>query len=192
MKSLEKIQKIFRVILKIVKVFTILSIIGAAIYGLFAIFALSEHYGGKVFSIFGEEVSIFKDEPNLLVKFNELISSSLILISDIILLVFASSYLKTEIAEGTPFGEKGPEKLKKLGIRSIYIPIIAFTVAEIIVLITLGEDSSFSIESSFSVITGIVLIIVSIIFKYGKELEVKAKNQETPDSLGSNEENNRN
>ncbi len=188
MKSLEKIQKIFKAILKIVEVFTILSIIGAAIYGLFAFIALSEQYGGKVFSIFGEEIIIFKDEPNLIVKFNELMSSSLILIGDIILLVFASRYLKTELEEGTPFGENGPEKLKKLGIRCIYIPIIAFTIAEIIVLITLGEDNNFMIESSFSVITGIVLIIVSFIFKYGKELETKVKKVETPDSIDSNEE----
>lgn len=64
--------------------------------------------------------------------------------------------------------------LKKLGIRCIYMPIVAVVLSCVIVA-CLGAEDTGDISNLPSIATGIVLILASMIFRYGATLEEKAK-----------------
>ncbi len=99
-----------------------------------------------------------------------LLSYVFTLTSDAILFWLAHSYLKSEQADGTPFTEKGAKQIKNLGINCIYIPIIAITLTN--AFSTWLEVKNFdNISNLPGLITGIVLILSSLIFRYGSELE---------------------
>ena len=100
----------------------------------------------------------------------ELLSNMVFLVTESILLTFAYRYLKTEQAEGTPFTENGAAQLRRLGIRCIYMPIVAIVIVAVITVF-LGVERSGDISNLPSVGTGIVLIMASLIFRYGAELE---------------------
>ena len=79
-------------------------------------------------------------------------------------------YFKTEQADSTPFTENGANLLRKLGIRCIWMPIVAVVIASVIT-VCLGAERSGDISNFPSLVTGIVLILSSLIFRYGAELE---------------------
>ena len=178
MKSLDSIQKTFHVFKVLSKVAMVFCIVIAALcaVGSLCVFAVSS--GGHVFSLFGQPIDnivVGNDYNQSLV---EMLSSIPILVADSILFGFSYSYLKKEEYDKTPFTKSGAKTIRSLGIRFIYIPIIAIVIAEVICVI-LGNDnldnvSEFSNLSS--VITGIVLILASLIFNYGAELEEKVNN----------------
>ena len=99
-----------------------------------------------------------------------LLSDMILLVAEAVLLAFAGRYLNTEQAEGTPFTENGANLIQKLGIRCIWMPIVAVVIASVIT-VCLGVERSGDISNLPSVVTGIVLILASVIFRYGAELE---------------------
>lgn len=85
-------------------------------------------------------------------------------------------YLKAELADGTPFTEAGASRVRKLGIRFICIPIIAVAVSEA-VAVWQGADSIGDIGNFGNVVTGVVLLLASMIFRCGAELEKNGPSQ---------------
>ena len=169
MKTLETIQKIFKVFEVITKVAEILCIVGASLCALTASCAVVWHNGGRVFSFWGTPIEPFF-EGNLLTTYVKLLALTFTITADAILLGFAHHYLKHEQEDGTPFTEKGAQRLKKLGIRCIYIPIIAFSVSAAIA--TWQGVTNLDIGGNLpSTVFGIGLILVSLVFRYGAELE---------------------
>ena len=146
MKSLQTIQKTFRVFQILTKIAFILSIVGASLCAAGALCAVAWYTGGPVFGIFGEPVTIFASGDGMNQMLAVMLSDLILLVTDAILLAFAGRYLKTEQADGTPFTENGANLIRRLGIRCIWMPIVA---------------------------TGIVMILASLIFRYGAELEHK-------------------
>ena len=132
MKSLQTIQKTFRVFQILTKIALVFSIVGASICAVGALCAMAWYTGGQVFSLFGEPVTIFASGENLNQMLAVLLSDLILLSTEAILLAFAGRYLKTEQAEGTPFTENGADRIKKLGIRCIYMPIVAVVIASVI------------------------------------------------------------
>ena len=96
----------------------------------------------------------------------------MVLTTNAILLGFAGNYFKTEQAEGTPFTESGANRMRKLGIRCIWMPIVAAVIASFIA-VSLGAGRSAELGSLPSVATGVVMILASLIFRYGADLEHK-------------------
>ena len=170
MDSLKTIQKTFRIFLRLTHAAKILCIVGAVLSGVGALCLMTSYYGGHVFDLFGKPIVIFHSDTNWKQQYVELLAASIRMIANCILLAFAQDYLKTEQSEGTPFTMTGAEKLKNLGIRCIWIPIVAIVVA-VTVAVWLGEESIGEAGNAFSITTGIVLILVSMIFRYGAELE---------------------
>lgn len=172
MNTLQSIQKTFKVFEKISRVLFILCVIGAGMSAMFALFAVSQYHGGTVFSLLGEPLKIFSGSTDLIGRCTQLFSSAFMLTAQAVLLFFAKDYFKSELTDGTPFTERGARKIKKLGIRFIYIPVISASLCEIISVIyktqSVGNFSNFSF-----VITGIVLILVSLVFRYGAQIEQK-------------------
>ena len=170
MKSLQTIQKTFRVFQILAKIAFVFSVVGASICALGAACAMTWYNGGQVFSLFGQPITAFAEGADLQQAYAVLLSDMVYLITDAILLAFARQYFKTEQAEGTPFTKNGAELLKRLGIRCIYMPIVAVVIASVIT-VCLGVERGSDVSNLPGVITGIVLILASLIFRYGAELE---------------------
>ena len=171
MKSLQTIQKTFWVFQILVKIAFVFSIIGASFCAVGVLCAVAWYNtGGQVFTIFGEPVTVFAEGEGLNQMLAVLLSDMILLVAEAVLLAFAGRYLKTEQAEGTPFTENGANLIQKLGIRCIWMPIVAVVIASVIT-VCLGVERSGDISNLPSVVTGIVLILASVIFRYGAELE---------------------
>lgn len=99
-----------------------------------------------------------------------LLTDLVFLTTDAILLAFAHRYFKIEQAEGTPFTQSGAKLVQKMGIRCIWMPIVAMVIASVI-LVCLGVEKGGDMSNLPTVATGIVLILASLIFRYGAELE---------------------
>ena len=117
-----------------------------------------------------EAMKLFADGTDLVQKCVELLSGAFMLTAEAILSGLTHSYLKSEQADGTPFTEKGADNLRALGINFIWIPIVAIAASEAVALWQDVESSGVT-DNFGSVMTGIVLIIASLIFRYGAELE---------------------
>lgn len=172
MKTLQTIQKTFRVFQILAKIAFVFSIVGASICALGALCATVWYNGGQVFSIFGQPILAFAKGANLQRAYAALLSDMVYLTTDAILLGLAGQYFKAEQAEGTPFTESGANRIRKLGIRCIWMPIVAIVIASVI-SVCLGVERGGDGSNLPSVITGIVLILASLIFRYGAELEAR-------------------
>ena len=149
MDSLKTIQKTFRIFLRLTHAAKILCIVGAVLSGVGALCLMTSYYGGHVFDLFGKPIMIFRSDTNWKQQYVELLAASIRMIANCILLAFAQDYL---------------------GIRCIWIPIVAIVVA-VTVAVWLGEESIGEAGNAFSITTGIILILVAMIFRYGAELE---------------------
>ncbi len=172
MKTLGFIQKTFKVFQILVKIAKILCVVGAVLFGVGALCAVTQYHGWTVFIMLGKRGKFFSDETDLLQKYMEFLSVTFILNAEAIFFGFAHIYLKSGQTDGTPFTEKGAERLKKLGIRFIYIPIIVVAISEA-VAVWQGVEIVGAVCNFSSVVTGIVLILTSLVFRYGAELESK-------------------
>ena len=174
MEQLQKIQKTFHVFEILARIAYVFSIVGAVFCVLGALCALGYLSGGQVFSLFGEPVTIFSTTRSMGETLAIMLADFIMLSTEAILLSNALRYLKAEQTVGTPFHEAGAEQLKKLGIRCIWMPIVAMVVVSVIGVCynveNIGSDSNLP-----SLIVGIVLILASMVFRYGAALEEKCK-----------------
>lgn len=178
MKSLESIQKAFNVFKTLSKVGMVFCIVIASlcILGSLCVFVVSS--GGHVFSLFGEPLDVYVVGNDYKESLATMLSPTFVLAGEAILLGNSYHYLKKEINDGTPFTHSGADSIRRLGIRYIYIPIISIVIATVIFEI-FGIDSAndlMDFSNVFSLTTGIILILASLIFNYGAELEEKVKN----------------
>lgn len=123
-----------------------------------------------MFSLFGEPITFYAGNEGMNQAMAVLLSDLVCLTIDAILLGFAGRYFKTEQAEGTPFTENGANLIRRLGIRCIWMPIVSISIASVI-MVCFGAERSGDVSNLPSVVTGIVLILASLIFRYGAELE---------------------
>lgn len=103
----------------------------------------------------------------------ELLSDAVFAFTSDFLHLFAWSYLKLEQDEGTPFTYNGANKMRSLGIKVVVMLLVAVIISAVIY-------GCFKVEkpvdhnNAISVVLGIVLILISLVFRYGAELEMKA------------------
>ncbi|MGN1121641.1 MAG: hypothetical protein ACI4RV_04680 [Eubacteriales bacterium] len=170
MKSLQTVQKTFRVLQILTKIAFIFSIIGASLCAVGALFVAAWYTGGHAFSLFGEPMVLYSGSEDMRLTLAVLLSDLVCLTADAILLFFAGRYFHTEQAEGTPFTENGALLIRKLGIRCIYLPIVAIVLASVIT-VCLNVETGVDFSNLPGVVLGIVLIIASPVFRYGAGLE---------------------
>ncbi|MGM9661075.1 MAG: hypothetical protein ACI3WQ_10795 [Faecousia sp.] len=174
MKQLETIQKTFRVFQILAKIAMIFAIVGAVCCAVGALCVAVWYSGGRVFGLFGELITVPSGGAGLNQALAVLLSDLVMLLTDATLLAYAYGYLKAEQVEGTPFTVKGADRIQKLGIRCIVMPIVA-TVIACVIVVCLGAEDTGDISNLPSVATGIVLILAAMIFRYGAVLEEKNK-----------------
>ena len=170
--TLQSIQKTFRVFYTLVRIAKTLCIVGAVLCAVGALCITVASCGGQVFGLFGEPIDVFAGVADPIRPNAELWAAFIQMIAKTILLTLAERYLKAEQADGTPFTEPGANQLKQLGIRCIWISVVAAVIASVVATLQGAADAGV-IGNSTEVITGIVLILASMIFRYGAELEQK-------------------
>lgn len=175
MRSLETIQKTFHVFEILTKVARILCIVAACMCAACILCAVTYYNGGRVISLFGQPLQIFPAGTDLTHILARLLAHTVVLCGNILLLVFAGQYFKAERAAGTPFTQDGADRLKRLGIRCIYVPIVALVVAAVVIELLGAVDVKDSISGNLpSLSVGLILLLASVIFRYGAELEERA------------------
>lgn len=174
LKTIQTFSKVGRIISKIIFILCIvfgaicLVAIGTSIAGLGA---------GELFKIGGVSVVglVEKETGESLdgMKAN-MIAGFFVLVSNGVLAKFFEKYFTNELAAGTPFTFAGAKEMLRIGILTIAVPIATTTVSSIILAVLknvqgISEGSDLNAESS--VILGVVLIVLSFVFKYGAELK---------------------
>lgn len=167
MQSLEKVQKTIKILRIFFKICMIVCIVSASLSASLALCAITWRNGGKVFDIVGIPLEPFIT-GDLTVAYVSLLSVTFIFTVGAVLSGLAKSYCKFALSEGTPFTEKCADRLKTLGITCIYVPFIAIAVSISIGVIT-GVKDFVWIGNFATVITGVILIAVSQVLRYGAD-----------------------
>ena len=90
--------------------------------------------------------------------------------------------------DGTPYTAEGAKELREIGIHTMIHPVITGSIITIIYVACGKSFPAFFTEGSFmGVILGFVLIFVSLMLRYGAELE---KNKSNNDSKNTEESKN--
>ena len=168
MKHLQTIQKTFHIFEILSRVAMILSFVWAGFCLAGVLCAVVWYTGGTVPGAGQELVQALTSTSGL----GQLLSDLVTALTEGILFLMAWRYFRAEQTQGTPFTDSGAEQLKRLGINTILMPLVATILSAVIYgcfdLSPAGSGDNFP-----SVILGIALILASLIFRYGAELEAK-------------------
>lgn len=174
MKSLQTIQKTFRVFQTLSKIAMILSFVWAGLAALGLLCGVVWYSGGNVFGVNQELLYSLTVTGGLTEMIGVLLVDMILALTDGTLLVFALRYFKSEQADGTPFTQRGADRVLRLGILTIVLPLVAAILSAIVCeLLTLPQDAVRDWGNLNSLTMGIVLILASLIFRYGAELEAQ-------------------
>ena len=174
-KSLKTIQTFAKVGKVIANICFIISIIGA----IGCVIAVSAILGVKDLEIEGRTVVGIVESTgvNFVTTVFSCSSAIVTCIGSAVLAKFATNYFSNELEDGTPFTYNGAKELLRLGILSMAIPAaisvilgIAFTVTK---LFWPPLDEAALVNEPISITVGLMLIIMSFVFKHGAELEEK-------------------
>lgn len=181
MKSLKSIQKTYQALQILVRAAMYFCLVGASMCLAGALCAAAGHTSGKVFGLLGQPLIFDAGEKDWNTALLELLSGALLLGEETIVLFFAERYLKTGRTEGTPFTENGARRLCRLGIRCIYLPIVA-SVMVAVLRACLNAEGAAVVQHMSGVGVGVLLILFSLILRYGAELEKRIA--QSPDDQG--------
>lgn len=172
MKSLQTIQKTFQFLQVLTKVAMILKFVGAGLLLLGLICGVVISSTGTVVS--GDVETLYKLTTSQ--SFNEMVGTLLVefvlTLTDAILLLYAFRYFSTEQMDGTPFSDRGANQMKRLGILLLVLPAVAAILGGALCYIfNLTQSMEVDLSNEICLIMSIVLIIESLIIRYGAELE---------------------
>lgn len=173
MKHLTTIQKTFKVFKVLSKVAMILSFVWCGLALLGAICGIVWRNGGGLAGEDMETILILTETTGMDQMICSLLSDAVFALTDGILFLFAFLYFKEEQMEGTPFTQKGADKIKSLGIKTIVLPLVAVIVSAV-VYGCFGLENADEWSNASTVVLGIMLILASLVFRYGAELEAGA------------------
>ena len=178
MKSLQIIQKTFRVFQTLSKIAMVLSFVWAGLAALGLLCGVLWYSGGNVFSVNQELLYSLTVTGGLTEMIGVLLVDMILALTDGTLLVFAVRYFKAEQADGTPFTQQGADRVLHLGILNIVLPLVAAILSALVCeLLTLPQDAVRDWGNLNSLTMGIVLILASLIFRYGAELETQKQEE---------------
>lgn len=170
MKSLQTIQKTFQVFGTLSKIAMILSFVWAGLAAIGLLCVIVWQTGGNVVGIELEHLLELTETTALTQMIGVLLADLIFALTDGTLFAFAMRYFKAEQTDGTPFTTRGADQIRNLGIKTIVMPLVAVVLGGIMYSIfdvTVKTDWS----NGGSIIIGIVLILASLVFRYGAELE---------------------
>ena len=168
--TLKNIQKCARVLHTLAIIAAVAAFLGAA-SALAAAVGLSRWYNAPA-DVLGMLAPIMAelDHGSYTASVAQLSADVISLALDGVVLCFAAAYLKQELADGTPFTASGARSLLRLGILTIALPLISAAVS-CVIFGAFDVDISGDYGNGSAIIVGIVLILSSLVFSYGAELE---------------------
>ena len=172
MKSLQIIQKTFRVFQTLSKIAMVLSFVWAGLAALGLLCGVLWYSGGNVFGVNQELLYSLTVTGGLTEMIGVLLVDMILALTDGILLVFALRYFSAEQADGTPFSHSGADLMKRLGILLIVLPAVATILVGVLHgIFDMVQIEAADVGNGTSVMMGIMLILVSLILRYGAEME---------------------
>ena len=172
MKSLQTIQKTFRVFQTLSKIAMVLSFVWAGLAALGLLCGVLWYSGGNVFGVNQELLYSLTVTGGLTEMIGVLLVDMILALTDGTLLVFAVRYFKAEQADGTPFSHSGADLMKRLGILLIVLPAVATILVGVLHgIFDMPQIEAADVGNGTSVMMGIMLILVSLILRYGAEME---------------------
>ena len=174
MKSLATIQKTFHVFQVLTKIGMILSFVWAGLTVVGLLCGIAWYFGGTVIGASQEALFSLTLAGSLNQMIGVLLSDMVFALTDGTLLLFAFRYFKAEQADGTPFTHSGADQIKRLGIRTIVLPLVAAILSAVFCELFGLSRAMVDRGNLVGVFMGIVLILASLVFRYGAELEAKA------------------
>lgn len=174
MKTLETIQKTCKVFKILAKIAMILSFVGAGIALTGLLCGIAWHTGGRVVGIALEDALNLTHTFDLYWMIGTLLANAVFCLTDGILFFFAHRYFKQELEDGTPFTAAGAEQVKRLGIKTIVMPLVAIIISAVIY-------GCFELEipgdwgNGASVALGIALILFSLVLRHGAEMRENSR-----------------
>lgn len=183
MKTLNTIQRLFKigkVLSRIVYIFCIVGAVGCAAgmiclpFGDMEVFKIG---GVTIHGLIGND-----SEIDLNSLYAPLAGAMLICIGQAVAAKFSEKYFARELTAGTPFTLAGAKELFRLGIITICVPLGTQTLAEIVTaiitkLVKCGE--AFDIGSIESVTLGVMFIVMSLLCRYGAEMQAQTSEDES-------------
>ena len=172
-KTLSNLLTIFKVAKVLAKIAFILCIIGASgcVLGFFAFSAVD--------SFMPEQ--LVANGINVNVAYFELIAGTVACIGEIVFSYLAGKYFKNVLAAGTPFSFDGAKECFRLGVASIIISlaisIVSGIAAGVVVILENSPALNSDIDVSITFSTGLFFMFLSLIFKYGAELQPAPEEQ---------------
>lgn len=171
MSNLEKIQKGMKVLQILSKIVLVCAIVGVALTSIAAVLVTANVLNMENQFLHFLSVTAEMRKGQLV---GILAAAAISLLSGGILTAFAYRYFTAELKEGTPFTNAGADRIRQLGIIAIAISIISMSVIDgIYENIGLAEWSRF--DDAGGITLGICLILLSMVVRYGTELEQKNK-----------------
>lgn len=172
MKSLITIQKTFKVFKTLSMIAMIVSFIAAGT-ALLGLLCMIEWQSERMLG-FGRSIMEFTETTSLEPAICVLLSDAVFALTDGFLCLFAWNYFKTELVDGTPFTHSGADKVRSLGVKTIVMPLVAVIISAVIYgCFDLKKSTDWS--NTVSIVLGIVLILMSLVFHYGADLETIKK-----------------
>ena len=171
MKTLGTIQKTFHVFMILAKVGAVLSFVAAGLALLAVGCGTVWRNGGTVVGLQMESMISLTGAHGLDHMIGLTLADGVFALTNGVLFAMAHLYLKCEQADGTPFTMDGANRVKRLGIRMIVLPLVAEIVAKVIDA-CFGLDRQGAWRDGF-LLLGVVLILASLVLRYGAELEQK-------------------
>lgn len=169
MKYLQMIQKLSKIGKVLSEVIYIMSIVG---FFLCLVGVVSLVLGADTIKILDGWI---QKEANITTEtiYLALIIAMIFCVSRAILSKYWQHYFKGELQDETPFNEARAIELRRIGILTICISLVAQIVAEIVYQ-TLSSiwncNYTLNMDNVGSVILGIMCIVMSLIFRYGAEV----------------------
>ena len=170
MNSLNIVQKTFRVFEALAKAAMILSFVWAGFIVLGLACGAAWYSGAGVAGLSRETLLVMTRSNSLNQMMGVLLSELVFALTDGALFLLSFRYFRQEQADGPPFTRDGAEQVKYLGIWTIALPMAA-------VVLSAAFREVFNVSragdwgNQFSVFLGVVLILASLIFRCGAELE---------------------
>lgn len=175
MKSLKVIQTLCKLGKIFSKIVFICAIIGCAgcLVGIVALIAagdLSVKIGGvSLENLLRDEAGITMGTIWASIFVGLFLSGAQIAISKM-----ACNYFTHELAAGTPFTMEGAKELMRLGINTIWVSLVGVVLASVSqgIIEVLWEDvAPLSMDNGDSLVLGVCFIIVSVLCRYGAEVQ---------------------
>lgn len=167
MSNLEKIQKGMRVLQILSKIILIVAIVGVALASIGATLVASDVLNMENQFLHFLSVTAEMSKGQLV---GILTAAAISLLFGGILTAFVYRYFTAELKEGTPFTNAGADRIKQLGIMEIALSVISMWVIDgIYENISLAEWNRF--DDAGNITLGICLILLSMVVRYGAELE---------------------